>query len=283
MALVTEERKKGRRHDAFGGEIEYLVKATGAELSGFDSEDAFAAVVATAPAEFEGIPASNVVVNEALIDLATIQVWSVSAIYSIREPTVFPTSSYQYDFDFQAPSGRIFYSLETRSITGYDQATSQPIAFPVTTFGGKIRGQNDDEDGDDLPNPSPTFSWTFNIPTGSVSLAYQMGVEAIMGFVNSAAFKSRAAETLRLVGCSGGARNDKDWSIRFSFQFSPNRTNVVIGGAVGNIVVPSIHGHNLVWDYTNPAIVSGIGTVHKPTAIIVERVFERTDFSVLGF
>jgi hypothetical protein len=274
MPITVSERKNGRRCDGFGGEIEYIVRATGAELVGFDAEDAYDEIAnsATYTADFNGLPVSNVVVNEALVDLTTLQVWSVSAIYSNREPTVFDTGSIQYEFSFSAPTGRIYQSLNTRGI--YHAGGT----YPTTMFGGKIRGQSGDDEGADLPNPAPTNSWTFNIPNGSVSLAYQMGVEAIMGSVNSNTWNSRAADTMRLVGCSGGARNDNDWSIRFEFQFSPNRASVNLGG----IPVASIHGHNLVWDYSENK-TENTKSVRKPTIIVVEEVFPRANFNALGF
>lgn len=274
MPITVSERRNGRRCDAYGGEIEYIVKATGAELVGFDAEDAYHEIASspTYTADFNSLPVSNVVVNEALVDLTNIQVWSVSAIYSNQEPTVFPTSSTQYEFTFSAPSGRIYQSLNTRAIY---HATG---TYPATMFGGKIRGQNGDDEGADLPNAAPTNTWTFNIATGSVTTAYQQGVEAMMGAVNSNVWQSRAADTMRFVGCSGGARNDNDWSIRFEFQFSANRTGVNLGG----IPVASIHGHNLVWDYSEQK-TENTKSVRKPTIIVVEEVFPRANFNALGF
>ena len=280
MPITVSERKNGRRCDAFGGEIEYLVRATDAELVGFDADDAYDAIALnpTYTADFNDLPVSNVVVNDALLDLTAVQLWSVSAIYSNREPTVFNTGSIQYEFSYSAPIGRIHQSLETRGV--YHAAGT----YATTMFGGKIRGQNGDDEGADLPNPSPTNSWTFNIATGSVSLAYQQGIESIMGGVNNGMWQGRAADTMRLVGCTGGAKTvglggtPKDWAIRFEFQFSANRSSLNLGG----IPVASIHGHNLVWDYAEEATVEG-KTVRKPTIIVVEQVFPRINFGALGF
>lgn len=273
MAILVAEKYKGRRSDAGSAEIVYLVQATAEDVGTLEDGDAISAVVGTAPAEWDGIPVQNVDARNELVQGTW---WEVAVIYSLSSPTIFDTGSTQYEFSFTAPIARIYYSLETRSITG----PSGSPTYSVSEFGGKIRGQNGDEEGIDLPGSSPTNSWIFNIPTGSVSLAYQQGVESIMGMVNSTTFKGRAADTMRLVGVYGGARNDKDWSVRFDFQFSANRSNVQIG----DIIVPSIHGHNLIWDYTEDiASVDLAATVRRPKAIIVERVFERVNFGVLGF
>lgn len=275
MAIVVAEKYKGRRRNGDSAEVVYLVEGTESDATNVFEDDAIDAVLGTSGIEtFGGIPLQDVDARNELVQGTW---WEVAAIYSLTSPTFFNTGSVQYEFSFTAPVGRVYYSLETRSITGADD-----FAWPTNSFGNKIRGQGDDEEGIDLPNPSPTNSWIFNIAQGSVTTAYQQGIEAIMGSVNSTNFKGRAADTMRLIGCNGGARNDKDWSIRFDFQFSANRSNVVLNG----ITVPSIHGHNLVWDYSKEETItvdSEEHSVRRPTAIVVERVFERVNFSVLGF
>jgi hypothetical protein len=272
MAIIVSEKFKGRRSDDAGSaEVVYLVQGTDSDAGNVEDDDAIAAVAGVAPETWNGIPAENIDARNELIQGTW---WEVAVTYSVTSPTIFNTGSVQYEFGFTAPVARIYYSLETRSITG------AAASYPTTTFGGKIRGQNGDEEGIDLPSPAPTNSWIFNMPIETVTDAYQQGVEAIMGSVNSTTFKGRAANTMRLVGCFGGARNNKDWQIRFDFQFSANRTNVNVGG----IVVPSIHGHNLIWDYTEDSEDATLGgTTRKPKAIIVERVFPTVNFSVLGF
>lgn len=278
MAVVVEEKYKGRKRDAVSAEITYLVFGTDGDAGSTSDEDAYDAVAGVSGIEeYDGIPIQNInVVAELIQDT----VWEVAVTYGIDgPPSAFDVGSIQYEFGFQAPVARVYYSLQTIGI--YHAGGT----WAATKFGGKIRGQGEDEEGIDLPNPSPTNSWIYNVPNGDVSLAYQQAVESVMGHVNSTAFKGRAAGTMRFVGCSGGAQRSAaggttKWNVRFDFQFSANRTNVSIGG----ITIPFIGGHHLLWDV--PDTVSDVDldtTIRKPKCIVVERVFHESNLNALGF
>lgn len=272
MSILVSEKYKGRRRDAESAEVIYLVQGTDANAGNVSDEDAYDAVAGVSGIEeFDGLPIQNIDVRAELVQDT---IWEVAVIYGMQSPTFFDTGSVQYEFGFQAPVGRVYYSLQTIGI--YHAGGT----YSSSKFGGKIRGQGDDEEGIDLPNPSPTNSWIYNIPTGNVSLAYQQYVESIMGSTNSTILKGRAAGTMRLVGCNGGARNNKDWQLRFDYQFSANRTNVQIGG----ITIPFIGGHHLLWDFAEELADGDLdATIRKPKAIVVERVFESFNHNSLGF
>lgn len=283
MSLVVAEKKGGRTGDAQSAEVVYTVTGTGGDAGTVTDEDAFNAVLGSAPATWNGMPGANISINE---ELVTGTIWEVSAQYSASEPGGFNQSgATQYEFSFQAPQERIYQSLYTRGVydlTGLlDRATFAPL------YNGAINVKNDDGalsvEGLDLPAGTPTNTWIYS--PFAVSDSYQMSVESIMGAVSNTVFKNRAALTMRLVGVDGGATfafgQLARWNIRYAFQFSANRTNFTAGG----ITIPFKGGHDLLWGYYEDSFIDETrfaGVIKKPSLMFVEQVFPEVNMNVLG-
>lgn len=286
MAIIVSEKYKGQTSDATSAEVLYIVQGTGVDAGNVQDGDAFDAVVNSAPATHRGLPLTNVQVREELVQGTF---WVVSASYGAdtTDSVLYSQSSVDYEFSYQAPSEKIYQSLQTISATGPSGAEDP------NHFRGAINVVNDNGElkveGLDAPPGSPTSSWIYKPLYASITNAYQSGVEAIMGDVNSFAFKGRPAGTMRFVSCDGGAQftsgTNPKWQIKFGFQFSRNRSNIDIGGV---ITVPFKAGHHLLWGYYDdanaaaPMHAQNQMIIKTPKLMFVEKVFEESNFNVLG-
>ncbi len=285
MAIVVEEKYKGQSGDTTSAEVLYLVFGTDADAGSVSDEDAFDAVLATAPATWRGIPGANIQIREELIQGT---VWLVATTYggSEGDSTTFPQSSVEYEFSFQAPSEKVYQSIATvgiHSAAGDEDVEMFGGAINVTSKGGET-----EVEGIDLPGGSPTSTWVYKPLHESITDAYQNTVESIMGDVNSFTFKGRAAGTMRFVSCDGGAlftgSTSPKWQIRYGFQFARNRYDFTVGG----ITVPRKDGHHLMWAYYKDDINDAAADdnnkiiLKRPQFIIVEQVLFESNFGPLG-
>lgn len=283
MAIVVEEKFPSRRLDASSAEVIYHVTGTGADAGSVTDEDAFTAVAGSAPATKFEMPGANIDVRQELV-VGT--VWEVAAIYSATDPVIYQQSSVRYEFSFQAPQERIYQSLFTRGA----YSASGPV--DPNMFGGAINVVNEQGEqkveGVDLPAGSPTNTWIYSPLNATVTDAYQTAVESVMGAVNNTTFKLRAGRTMRLVSVDGGAMfafgTIARWEIRFAFQFRANR----FGINLGDIVVPFVGGHDVLWAYYEDALhdsesePANNGPIKRPKFIFVEQVFPELNLNVLG-
>ncbi len=291
MAIVVSEKYKGQTGDAVNAEVIYLVQGTGADVGTVTDSDAFDAVGGSAPSTWRNLPLANIQIREELLQGT---IWLVAAIYggSEGDSTVFPQETTEYEFSFQAPSEHILQSIRTIGVYGFDDEVGEVVEMDPDWFFGAInasvRNGETTIEGVDLPGGSPTSTWVFKPLNETISDAYQVGVESIMGNVNSFMFKNRAAGTMRFVSCDGGSLFTGSavpkWTIRFGFQFAPNRLNF----DVGPIRIPRKNGHHLMWSYfiddfkdadPNPA---NRVIVKRPQFVVVEQVFPESNFNVLG-
>jgi hypothetical protein len=289
MAIVVSEKYKGRTRDVSTAEIVYIVQGTGVDAGTISDEDAFDQVAASAPNNWDGIPGANINVRQELVQDT---IWEVAVTYGGEsgDSLTFPQSTVDYEFSFQAPSEKIYQSLETIGVYDADGSLDPDFsggAINVTNDGGEIKVE-----GLDLPPGTPTNTWVFKPLAATITDAYQIGVEGIMGHVNAFAFKNRQAGTMRFVTCDGGAIYSAGtiakWQIRYGFQFSAHRSNFTAGG----IPVPFKGGHHLMWSYykeeqhdpaNDPVPNAGKAEIIKrPKYIFVERVFHESNFNVLG-
>ncbi len=292
MATIVAEKYKGITSDPTQAEVLYLVTGTGGDAGTISDLDAFEAVVGSAPSTWNGVPGVNIQVREELVVGTT---WLVAALYNSDpgQQVTFQQSSVDYEFSFQAPAAHVYQSLETiaaysangKIFTSGEAEANNPFHGAI---GVSIKNGEQTVDGVDLPSGAATNTWVFKPLGATITDAYQVGVESVMGNVNSFQFKGRAAGTMRFVSCDGGALfslgTNPKWQIRFGFQFSRNRPSFTAGGIT---VADGANGHHYVWSFYNDAYYTASapedsGPVKKPVYVIVDRVFEESNFSVLG-
>jgi hypothetical protein len=90
---------------------------------------------------------------------------------------------------------------------------------------------------------------------------------------------SFATGELLFLGASGSARGDDSWEVTFRFAASPNATDIPVGG----ITVPAKGGWEYLWVQYKDAKDAGANCVlKKPKRVVVDRVYDSGDLSLLG-
>ena len=258
MTIALIERPQSR-------EAEEGPERASAELvytaSGSDDDVAIrAAVEATAPATYVGLPLANYHISPLGNGL-----WDVRVRYDSREP-----DESSYTFDTGGGNQHITQSLQTISKKAKAGETAPDFkqAIGVTT---------DSVEGVDITVPVFNFTETHYIDAALVTGAYKLTLFALTGKVNNATFKGFAAGEVLFLGASGSIRGDDKWEITFRFAGSPNVTNMTIGDITGI----DKKGWEYIWVRYADAEDQKV-LVKQPTAVYVEKVYASGNFSGLG-
>ncbi len=283
MAILVQEKYKGRVQDVSSAEVTYLVFGTDGDAGNVDDQDAFDAVESSAPPIWDGLNGTNINVKEELV-LGTI--WEVAVSYGSHEPKFYQQSSIEYEFSYQAESEKITQSIYTRGV--YDEEGLIDRESEPDWYNGAINVKDSNGmltvEGLDLKGGSATNTWVYKPLHADVTTAYQLGVEQLMGSVNTFPLFGRPAGTMRLVSVSGGASFQNaiqpKWSIRFGFEYSRNRYNFYCG----DILVGFKKGHDLLWGFYGDVPDSTDSfkeVIKKPMRMYVEQVYFEDNFAPL--
>lgn len=155
---------------------------------------------------------------------------------------------------------------------------------------GAIGQSLDTVQGADAEYPVLEFSLA-----SRVELMNFVKLRLLRGFVrrtNSVAWNGFAPGELLYLGCEptspAGTLQDATphafWNLAHHFRYEPNQTNV----RVGEFVIPFVGGHEYVWarygGEVSNLVPAGVAKsfVQKPVAVYVERLYDATDFELLG-
>lgn len=283
MITVEEKGRDPIRGDAFNEEVDYIVIGTEGDADMTRSQ-AIQAVVDVTPEDIEGILRANAVIKEwHVTQIGTIAI--ISMVYGEASGggggVLIPQSEAVYEFQYQAPSEHIYRSLATRvySTTGLEASLHFCQMIKVPPHG------DDGPEGITLPAGNTTNIWRINTTASFVDAAYESMVESMMGSVNSTAFKGRPPGSMRFVQCDSQVTSGNKLSITWGFQFSANRTGIVVPLIDGGNITFDKAGHELSWDYSPHKVVHPtLGRpILQPQFIVVDQVFPLVDFSQLGF
>jgi hypothetical protein len=257
VSIVVEEMFRGRRGDAYSSrERDYRVIGDGIHAD-LEETDAIAAAVSASPASIASLDGTLVRTNAQLNRVVTNSILIVTVQYGetgYSGAATKPIGTVEYEFNYQAPSENIQYSLQTISITSVAGDENPNM------FGGLIRPSrySDDILGLDTTPGNTTNVWSFT-------------------------FKTRPAGSMRLVSVSSQTTSGSKSMIRFGMQYSANATNL----RVGEITVPFKDGHDYLWvdsDLKEVTLNGGKKRIlPQPEFAVVERVFPRMNFYQLGF
>lgn len=159
-------------------------------------------------------------------------------------------------------------------------------------FKGAIGVNKGKLEGVDIFTGKLEFSMTKQIPT--VSLNYVSMLADLTGTVNNAPFYGREAGEVLFLGASGEIHTtaiNGGWTVTFKFMESPNMTVAdypeltivppTTAGGDDGLVVLEKQGWDYLWVYYEPNVSANqVGPV--PHSAFVERVYRRTNFSLLG-
>jgi hypothetical protein len=265
MSIAIEEMK-GR-----GGTDKSLTRKY--KISGtYDEAEVLEAINETAPLKLANLPLQGISIRED--DDLDLTYWA-EANYGQSSRDEPEQDAVEYSFSYQAPSVHIYQSLQTiGSYAVSGTAANHFGSINVVTEGGRQRVE-----GHFLTPLPVTFTLAYYPANATITPAYQLLVEGLVGKVNSTTFKGRPAGSLLLAACHGGARNNDGWSIEFGFSYLPNLTSI----PVGEITVASKEGMDLLWiEYETSTDEAAKQMIQKPRHAYVERVFYRDDFNKLG-
>ena len=152
-------------------------------------------------------------------------------------------------------------------------------------FGGTIGVELNDDGtkarvrGVEVYVPVLEYSYAEQFLNSDVTDSFIGNIYSVCGGMNNAPFYGRPAGSVLFKGCHGSKKGSEKWEITFDFAYSPNATNLSVGG----ITVTSKRG----WDYLDvlyvakPTRVNGM-RVMLPGQATVHQVYPLVDFSLLG-
>jgi len=267
---TIQERWTSRGGASDSIELHYIV-------SGSASDAVIRAYVALqAPSTYAGLFRQAISINPLSADAVLNEAWwEVTVPYRPRQPGQDDppqTGDSRFEFDTTGGTQHITQSLETITSVG-----GNPGIIPTPDFGGAIGVSADSVDGTDIIIADPKFNETHYLAVAGMTQSYRNLLIAMTGTVNNAPFRGYEAGEVLFLGARGGPRGDDDWEVGFAFAVSLNRQDIEIP----NIELFDAEGWDYVWVYY--LALDDVGAIVKrPAAAYVERVYERSDFTLLG-
>jgi hypothetical protein len=255
-------------------ELQYSV------MGAADEVEALAALAAQAPAAWNGLVRKTCRV-EPVGDGSSY--WNGTVTYggaTGSKQAGDPQGSKSLSFDTTGGTQHITQAKEHISTTYYEGDTPP-------NFQGAIGVTDDSVEGCDITVPVFSFSVTKYLSKSAMTSTYVGYLFTLTGKTNSAQVSitvngltlTFAAGELLFLGASGSARGDDSWEVTFRFAASPNATNLSIGG----LTVPAKKGWEYMWVQYKDAKDTGANCVlKKPKRVIVDRVYDSGDLSLLG-
>lgn len=253
-----------RRQESFTGASTIELQWVG--FGEFDSAAAEAALRAVMPMDFELLP-----LQEWTVTPLGAGNWEASASYSTSEQG--DTGEIRFSCDLTGGSTHITHSLATSRYA--------PSGSTAPDYHGAIGvGRKNEVEGVDITIPEMKFSYSYQMPYTTLTLAYVRILYELTGRVNNNTWKGFTAGELLFLGaqCEESTRGSS--SVTYNFAASKNATNIAIGSA---ITVTSKRGHEYLWvAYEDTEDSSAKKTVARPLAAYVEQVYQYGDFTLLG-
>lgn len=169
--------------------------------------------------------------------------------------------------------------------TGGQQHITSSIAtmghYPenVADLHGTIGFDGEQIHGCDIIVPQYQFSETYSWTDTTFTPAYKTVLYQTTGKVNSDAFRDYQPGEVLFLGAQFRRVANNLWEVRYHFQVSPNKTDLVIG-SIGGIVKK---GWEYLWvQYEDDVDNNAHVMIRKPRAVYVEKVYETAEFVTLG-
>lgn len=172
---------------------------------------------------------------------------------------------------------------ETEHITQSIATVSRhvPSGKTAADFKQAIGVEKDEAKGVDIVVPRLSFGWSVTKSKAVVTASYVRTLAALVGRVNSAPYLGFQTGELLFKGVSGSRSvGNKNWSLNFTFEASPNVTDLEIGP---DIKVASKDGYDYLWtSYELGEDDDADVVIPKPRQVNIEQVYKRVDFGPLG-
>lgn len=198
-------------------------------------------------------------------------VWHISAPYGPRkQPEI---GDARWSFSTTGGTAHITQSLLT--------VGKYPAPGAAVEDFGQAIGVTDGGDVEGCDVVIPAFRWqeTWDLAAASCTFAYALTVYALSGSVNQDGFRGFQPGEVLFHGASGAPSSKDPALVEITYQFESeiNQLNLT----VGDIAVDAKQGHDYLWVLYEKQDGVERGTV-QPRQANVERVYKRTDFTLLG-
>ena len=248
-------------------EVQYLVFGVTTE------EEALTAVHGKAPAESNGLPLDSIEIDTR----ETNDTFRVNAIYREEEVEVGDSGGDDDDetptegFDCGGGTKHLLYSFGQRKVYG-DKDAGGAIGW-----NGKS-GDDCEIAGVDVPTAQLRETYTKPMKISKLTTSFKRKVAALVGKVNSGAFKGWNAGEVMFLGMSYStpAKKAKKVTVSFNFAIQPNESGVKVAGKS-----VTKKGFEYVWAISKTVASSGSPKL-EVEGIYVDQVCEYASFSGLG-
>lgn len=229
---------------------------------------ALAAVLAAAPATFEGLRRDKVKFQEQLAEEAC----KILVTYKGTDGTLQQNEGTPFSFDTSGGTQTITQSLQT--IGKYPAETAPDL-------GGAINYDDEQVNGVEIVQKVLNFTETGFFAAGTITTNFRKKLASMTGKTNSASWRGYDAGELLFRGVTGSGKTHLPCELTFSFSYSENRSNFT----VGDITVSNKKGWEYMWVRYGKKIDTSTGKpflVKRPIAVYVEKLFEEVSFTELG-
>lgn len=229
-----------------------------------DEADIISALQGSASATFQGIPLKGFRLSH-----EGAGVWECSAEYAYERGTDVDPA-----FSFDTTGGTAKITQAKATIGGYAAS-----GYGVPNFGGAIGVTKDSIEGTEIIVPKYSFSETFFFDSSVVDGAFKATIFSLTGTVNNGTFRGFSAGEVLFEGVRGSRRGTGKWELTYHFSASPN----VTGLTVGTITGIAKKGWEYLWvRYQDFDDATGGFAVKRPVVVMIERVYDSGDYSLLG-
>jgi len=266
---LATSREEERAVDSAGITLKWIA------LFSTDHAAVYVATLIVAPPSFEGYRRQKV-----RCEPQTGGVWMCTVEYGFSaetqtedpEPPETPDESKplgpDYAIDITAAQVHINQSKQTISRTSYS-----PNNPP--NYQGAINVTRDRVEGTDVF--APKFEFTITVQRYPVLLPYLRLIRSLVATTNKNKWRGFEAGELIYLGMTGTCKPGEVWSLTHKFAVGTNLADF----DVGQITVPSKKAWQFLWVTYTDAVDQAL-LVQKPYAAYVERVYDESDFNLIG-
>jgi len=268
MAPTIDEAFEGRNEVVSNSaRVRYLV------FGAADENEVKVLAAATIPAVYAGLDLDNIEVGTRI----NVTTWEVVARY--KKPGAdaaypyTPTPDNSYVFDTGSETQHITHSLETTGRFGTKASTE---------LNGAINYDGQEVKGVDIRVPAPTWAETHWYTDLEFTAAYRRQLLKMAFTVNNGLWRGWLTGEVLFIGATCTRRGDDwddPWEVTYKFAISKNRTGVTMG----DITAIAKKGWEYLWVMFAPVEDTAKKLkVKKAVAVFTERVYEFSDFALLG-
>ena len=268
MAVTERWNRRRLNRDS----VERVFQVTGTT----DESVAEAAVLAAVPSTYLGMNLVDWDTKEESLGLFETTVTYKPFNPAQQEPAELGSTTGDVSYNTGSATARRLHSIQT--IGSYTDGGFFGVGSTAPNFKGLIGVTRDGVEGVDVNVPAPTFRETHVFTASSVTASYRRTVSLLAYKANVATFKGYAPGEVLFAGAEFHTRDAESIVGTYDFLISEN----VTGLSIGDITGIDKDGWDYLWVlYNEEEDATAEYLVRIPTAVYVERVYERADLSAL--